>query len=271
MWKQKVKKIAAILIIILLLPYILTVFIRGAETTEAESELDRYCVGVLAREVSEDYEDEMLKTQAILVRTTIYKEVQENEGKLNMEETYDVRAEISGTWYQKLREIWKETKGQVLLYEDKLALTPFHNLSNGKTRNGKEVLGSDDYPYLKSVDCPKDVESEKQIDSKLINAKSVKIVSTDSAGYVTEVQMGKEKVSGDQFRDTYKLPSSCFILQSAGEKTRVITSGIGHGLGLSQNTANEMAKSGKSCEEILSYFFEGTTIKEVAEVLLNVE
>ena len=47
--------------------------------------------------------------------------------------------------------------------------------------------------------------------------------------------------------------------------------GIGHGLGMSQNTANEMAKEGKKYDEILQYFYEGTEMKEVAEILLNVE
>lgn len=40
---------------------------------------------------------------------------------------------------------------------------------------------------------------------------------------------------------------------------------------MSQYTANEMAKEGKNCEEILSYFFEGTERRQVAEILLNIE
>ena len=38
--------------------------------------------------------------------------------------------------------------------------------------------------------------------------------------------------------------------------------GKGHGLGLSQWTAQKMAKAGKSYEEILQFFFEGTTLKD---------
>ena len=53
--------------------------------------------------------------------------------------------------------------------------------------------------------------------------------------------------------------------------TRALTKGVGHGLGLSQHTANEMAKEGKNYKEILAYFFEGTEVKEVAEILWNVE
>ncbi len=38
--------------------------------------------------------------------------------------------------------------------EDDLAMTPFFNLSNGYTRDAKEVLGKEEYPYLKIVECP---------------------------------------------------------------------------------------------------------------------
>ena len=60
---RKIKKIGSILIIILLLPYILTIFINGESMkTEQDSILDDYCIGVLAKEVSSEYEDEMLKS-----------------------------------------------------------------------------------------------------------------------------------------------------------------------------------------------------------------
>ncbi len=37
--------------------------------------------------------------------------------------------------------------------------------------------------------------------------------------------------------------------------------GYGHGIGMSQNGANEMAKKGKNYQEILQMFYPGTTIE----------
>ena len=74
---------------------------------------------------------------------------------------------------------------------------------------------------------------------------------------------------GEEFRQTYGLASSCFILQKYDGKLRITTRGVGHGLGLSQYTANEMANEGKDAAEILQYFFEGTEIREVAEIVTN--
>lgn len=260
------KKWGVVLLLIASLPYLITIVLNGISEENGESLTDSYCILRLAQEVSEDYEDEMLKAQAVLVRTTVYQEVQDNQGNLPVS-----NEEIHPEFRSRLKQAWEDTYGQVLFYENQLALVPFHRLSNGRTRTGKEVLGTDEYPYLVSVECPKDVEADEQIQTQMIDVQKAKVSKTDSAGYVSEVMVGEEKVSGEQFRSTYKLSSSAFILQSAGKRTRVTTSGVGHGLGLSQYTANEMAKSGKTHKEILEYFFAGTTIKEVAEVLVNVE
>ena len=274
---QRIKKAFAILIIIVLLPYIITIFINGKkvesgkETDGLDTLLTDHCISILAKEVSSDYEDEMLKVQALLVRTTVYKEVQEKGESITEQEKFGYIGDIEQSWYRKLKSIWEETEGQVIMYGEELALVPFHQVSNGKTRIGAEVLGSDDYPYLQMKECPKDVEAEKQMESKFIEVKGAKVTAYDSAGYALTVTVGEETVSGESFRDTYDLASSCFELQEFEANTRAVTKGLGHGLGLSQHTANEMAKEGKNYKEILAYFFEGTEVKEVAEILWNVE
>ena len=93
------------------------------------------------------------------------------------------------------------------------------------------------------------------------------VAACDTAGYVLQVKVGEEAVSGEEFRSNYHLESSCFSLQHYNGKLLITTRGIGHGLGMSQYTANELAKEGKTVEDILQYFFEGTQIKEVAEIV----
>ena len=60
--------------------------------------------------------------------------------------------------------------------------------------------------------------------------------------------------------------SSDFSLQEQEGKLRITTTGNGHGMGMSQWTANEMAKEGSSYEEILQFFFAGTELREGEEV-----
>lgn len=294
--KRKIKKICAVFVIIVLLPYIVTIFMNGksietnqngkngyvkveTESGTKEVPLEEYCIGTLAKEISVDFEPEALKAQAVIVRTTVYKKIEEEGEDVVMKERFFTKSDMKNQWgrsafqknYKKMRQAWEETDGQVVMYNGQLAMAPFHQLSNGKTRIGKEVLGSDAYPYLQMKECPKDVEAEGQMESRLIKVSGAAIASQDSAGYVTGVKVGEETINGETFRDTYGLLSSCFELQEFEGKTRVTTKGVGHGLGLSQNTANEMAKEGKKYNEILQYFYEGTELKEVAEILLNVE
>lgn len=263
---RRIKKIIAIILILVLLPYITTVFINGkAVEVTSSSMLDEYCIAELAKEVSSEYEDEMLKVQAVIVRTTLYQKINE------IEVTEIKNDELDPGWYRRLEKAWKDTAGQVLMYGEELALLPFHYLSNGKTRSGAEVLQSEAYPYLQVRECLADLRAKEQLQETTIDMTGAAVVREDSAGYVLEVMVGEEMQTGDFFRDTHGLASASFDLQSFSQMTRVITKGVGHGLGLSQYTANEMAKEGKTYEEILQYFYEGTEMKEVAEVLWNME
>ena len=198
--------------------------------------------------------------------------------------------------YKKLKKAMDETGNQVLYYNDTYAMVPFHQASNGKTRSGQEVLGNEDCPYLAVKECPKDKEAEDEMhvynmEYKEIQAKcqpflvavdkenaektysfsDFEIQAYDSAGYVSQMRIGDTVCSGEQFREALSLASSAFSLQEADGGLRITTMGKGHGLGMSQWTANEMAKEGKSCEEILQNFFEGTNLTDGGEIFSKIE
>lgn len=277
---------------IILLPYIVTVFINGpavltgAEVGEdylfvevdgksREIPVEEYAIGILAREIPVTYEKEALEAQAVMLRTRMYKQITE-EGKTSIfTDKYFEEKEMKKQWgrvkYEEyraaLRDVWQATEGQVLTYRDVLITTPFHQLSNGRTRSGNEVFGGEGYPYLQIRECPKDVEAMDQTQTMLIEKGDYEVISTDSAGYVLQIREGEKTITGEEFRQEKGLASACFALQEYEDKIRVTTQGNGHGIGLSQNMANEMAKEGKTHEEILAYFFADTVIREVAEIL----
>ncbi len=53
----------------------------------------------------------------------------------------------------------------------------------------------------------------------------------------------------------YDWNSSAFSFQEVDGEIRVMTKGLGHGLGLSLYGANELAKEGFSYKDILKYFY----------------
>ncbi len=264
---------------------------------------EEYFIGILAKEIDVSYEKEALKAQAVLTRTNIYREISENQ-EIVLPGEYMTYREMEKAWGKKeakriremLRQVIEETEGKAIMQKGQLAFVPFHRLSNGNTRNGTEVFGNDLYPYLKKKECAKDMESELQLQTLTLTYKEVKeycrpfllavdekdkerefsfedfeIVKTDSSGYVIKIRIGENVYPGEKFREALDLPSGCFTLQDQEESLKITSKGVGHGVGLSQYTANEMAKEGKNYEEILQYFFEGTKISQVAEILLNVE
>lgn len=265
--------------------------------------LEEYFIGILAKEIDVAYEEEALKAQAILTRTNIYREISENKETIFPGE-YMTYREMEKAWgkqeaqeiRKRLQKVMEETDEKIVMYEGKPALAPFHRLSNGSTRDGTEVFGNDSYPYLRKKDCPKDVESKLELQALTLTYEEVKeycrsfllavdkkeserkftaedfeITKVDSSGYVIKIRIGGNIYSGEKFREALDLPSGCFMLQDQEGSLKITTKGVGHGVGMSQYTANEMAKEGKNCEEILSYFFEGTERRQVAEILLNIE
>ena len=314
--EQKFKSAAAFLVILILLPYIVSVFVNGADVREedggdiyvkvkvpdteeadglAEIRWTDYLAGILAEEISEDCEIETLKAQAVLIRTQIYRTVGNAEDKI-LTESYLSREEMEDKWgaenYQKYHDRYiravEETDDTVLMYGDSYAWTPFHQSSSGMTRSAAEVLGSKDYPYIALRECPLDKEADNEIRTFRFSYTEIQdlcrdflvaaedgekaaqgytfedfeIRSCDSAGYVSELRIGNTLCTGDQFRDALSLPSSAFTLSEDGEDgLKITTTGKGHGMGMSIWTADQMAREGKTYEEILAFFFEGTEMR----------
>lgn len=200
------------------------------------------------------------------------------------------------SYYDSLLQAMRDTENQVLFYQDTYALVPFHQSSNGMTRSAQEVMGTDAYPYLAVRECPLDKEADDEMlitsfaykdvqancqsflvavaeeeANKTYHFSDFEIISHDSAGYVLEMRIGETVCTGDQFRDAMSLASSAFSIKDTNGKLQVTTTGKGHGLGLSQWTAQQMAKSGKNYEEILQFFFEGTSLADGGAVKEKLE
>ena len=313
--QQKMRSMGAFLLILILLPYVATVLIHGADRRSLTENRDcyvnvkidgengnelravpwqEYFLGVLALELPEKKETEFCKAQAVLIRTKLYEELNRKrtagedliltDRYLSMEELEQKGGEDYKTYYKELRRAMEETENQVLFYQGTYAWTPFHQSSSGMTRSAQEVTGEENFPYLAVRECPLDKEANDEMQILELPYKEVQtkcqpflvaveeeqagktytfpdfeILSYDSAGYVTELRIGETVCTGDQFRDALSL-------QEGEEGLKITTMGNGHGLGMSQWTANEMAKEGKMYEEILQFFFEGTELADGGDV-----
>lgn len=294
--RNKIKLFFAFLIILFLLPYIISVFINGKNAVQgADSDnASVYLAEMLAGETDGGCEIEALKAQAVVLRTELYRTEKEKQTLLDKCLTQTQMKKKWGTKYEenlkKCQQAAEETKGIVLWYHETFAWAPFHQSSNGKTRDVQEVLGNADYPYITAKECPLDKAAEDEIQVHLIEYKEIQkrcreflvaeeqkkaengygyedfeIQEWDSSGYVRKMRIGETICTGDQFRDALKLPSSSFSFYEGPHGLKIATVGKGHGFGMSQWTAQEMAKDGKNYEEILQYFYEGTELHHIDE------
>jgi stage II sporulation protein D len=132
-------------------------------------DVEEYVAGVLPGIISMDYDEEALKTQAVLVRTNVLKEMSEKNTSDAEDLSYhymtvDERITLFGDRnYEKnekrIRQAVAATAGLVVKQENSLIMALYHEVSIGKTASAKEVLG-EDVDYLQSVDSAQDVEAK---------------------------------------------------------------------------------------------------------------
>lgn len=285
--EKKINLFLSLLIIIVLLPLLVTILlqrmhlselIEGMEKTALAAEPSSHqdaedaVLGIVAKEISADSSREAVLAQCVIARTNLYAAWATNTAEpeaLHMDELQKIWGDEFETFYRNLEECVAQTSGEVLVWNGDYIYAAYHAVSAGKTRNMSEMYGEADMPYLAQTICPEDTRAENYLSVIYLEPeemKDAKVLRRDTAGYVLEVQMGAETYTGEEFRDKYHLPSSCFTLKEQNGKMRIVTKGLGHGLGLSQYTAVHMAEEGRSYQEILEYFYPGAVLADAKNV-----
>lgn len=255
---------------ILLLPYVCTIVLNGTDKALLlhSPEVEELVPLVLVAQLKGDYEDEAVKAQAVIARSEVYRRLEagENEGEICGKIGFGKLLGMADK-LQQYSVAAEATAGQVLTYNGELKLVPYHEVSNGKTRNGEEVFHSGEYAYLKSVDSSQDKESPDYVNSTYVAASQLPaklvIKKRDSAGYITALTADESWIEGETFRQGMHLASADFSVQKMGKMVRFLCKGKGHGLGFSQYGGNEMAKEGCRWEEILEAYFPEMEVTEV--------
>ena len=173
--EQKFKSAAAFLVILILFPYIVSVFVNGVDPEEttnenfyirvkaseeeeadgiAEVEWNEYLTGVLAKDVPADTETEALKAQAVLVRTQISRALQrstqaeetENQKSDRTGNVSDVILEIDYLSQKEMQDQWPadEYKKRYEKYRNAIEATEnevlFYNDTYGQNTDLPDIL-----------------------------------------------------------------------------------------------------------------------------------
>ncbi len=253
------------------------------ENSTIELDLEEYVVGVLGCEMPALFEEEALKAGAVAARTYVLNKIQANENKTisstTNDQCYSTNEELANKWqenyqqyFQKIEKAVENTSGEYMTYEDNIIKAYYFSTSNGYTENVANVFG-ETLDYLVSVESPYD-ENTKQFYSKVIinkeeflnklnlketNIKIGNITRTES-NRVETITINDKIYTGIEIRKLLNLRSTDFDISIAGNEIEIATKGYGHGVGMSQYGANELAKIGYAYDEILKHYYSGIKI-----------
>lgn len=313
--KKILFKLAAVSIVVLLLPFILTLVFSNKKSpysletmdflvyyekngVKQRLDFDQYLIGVVAANMPAGYHIEALKAQAVIARTYALYNIsllsQDNPDKKEFTVSelglsYIGLNEMEPFWgsdnyvdyFSMLENCVYGTEDEVLIYDNDLILPVFFGTGTGHTRNAREAWGVD-IPYLVSVSSKQDVTSihylkisEYEPDTIIgilkqsypsigltedTFFKDIFITGRDSTGYVTEITLDNISISGEEFSHVLGLNSNHFYIEDYEGKARIICTGVGHGVGLSQYGADAMAEEGHSYKDILTHYYTGVKL-----------
>lgn len=266
--------------------------------------LEEYLYGVVPNEMSPSWESEALKAQAVAARTFALHDIKKHaaDGYDVCATTHCQVYRGSKSEHKETSAAVDRTAGEYLAYRGKAIVSLFHAASGGYTENSENVWGKHE-PYLRAVadydqKCPDYQWTSKVTLGKLSSAlgeraakigkiRAIKLSKLSSvpmkaqdrgvSGRVTtmviEGERGSLSLKGTEVRSLLGLKSTRFDIDkrtfggSASEAITIHGYGAGHGLGMSQWGAKEMAKKAGNkngtYKKILSHYYHDTDLKKI--------
>jgi stage II sporulation protein D len=241
-------------------------------------DLDNYVAGVVEAEVGRKPRKEYFKLQAIICRTYALANTEKHvvEG-YNLCDEVHCQAYHGKTFFNNIIEAAMQTRGAVIVDSDiQLITAAFHSSCGGQTVNSEDVWSKSLY-YLRSVKdtfclTHKDATWQKEIDKnqwkKYLTARLPNTISekqymnfhlADRLKYFPE-----SNLSFEELRGKFRLRSTYFNIQETENKVLLKGRGFGHGVGLCQIGAMEMAALGYNYSEILHFYYSGVHIIDLS-------
>ena len=253
------------------------VTINRSNGTILNIELEQYIIGVVSAEMPASFNIEALKAQAIVARTYAMKNINKLTDTVSTQ-VYKDNNELKNMWgndfdkyYSKIKKAVNDTKGITIKYNNKYIDAVYHSTSNGYTEDSINVWGNY-IPYLKSVESnwDKNVSSykrEKEFSlEEFYTALKLDIdepltydIIHNNSSRVSTIIINNKTFTGIEFRKLFNLRSTDFEI-NIKDKIIITTYGYGHGVGMSQYGANEMAKQGFNYIDIIKHYYSGVTI-----------
>lgn len=256
-----------------------------------ELSVQEYLYGVVAGEVGNDWEEEVLKAQAIIARTFmvnyfVNEESTKYEGADISTDVLESQAYSKEDVNDAIKKAVDDTGGMIIIYDEAPIKAFFHSCSGGKTATAVEGLEhKEDLPYLQVVksddsNAPpenrqwSDKFSKEKLQAALASMEedigdfdSVEIGEKGPSGRALTLKFGNAQVSCPQLRLALSASEfrSTLLTDLVYEDNTLKVSGMGfgHGVGMPQWDAKQMAEDGATAEDIIYKYFQDVDIATV--------
>ncbi len=266
----------------------------GTSLTVVNSiEIEQYIRGVLYHEISDKWPLEAIKAQAVATRTYALYSIEKFSAR-DYDATNDVYSQVyGGKSAERYRTnlAVRNTKGEVLTYKGKIFPAFFHANSGGVTENASELWDIDLPPLKGGVESPYSVNSPhyrwrrnfrlKDIQEALNThgykiglIKDIRVIERNKSGRVRKIEFedrdGKKlTVEGKDFRDALGpnvLKSNMYNVEMKGYYVDLVGHGWGHGVGMCQWGAYNMARMKFSYQQILKFYYPGSLLEHLQDI-----
>ncbi len=255
--------------------------------------LEDYTAAAVEGETAAEMPDEALKAMAVVARTFAvhFRSRHAAAGYDLCDDTHCQNLHHSVS--RRVRAAVAATRGELLWHNGSPAAPYYHRDCGGHTEDAASLwpserapyLVSQDDPYCKRVTTPWRVEiSRADIDRALLAAglkapagwERLEVTRRTASGRAAELRLATRDgrsaaVSASSFRFALgrtlgwmTLKSDFYQVSASGGGFVFRGRGVGHGVGLCQLGAAEMAHSGMSYRQILAFYYPGTTVSVAA-------
>lgn len=259
-------------------------------------DLEDYVAATVGGEMPASWPEQALRAQAVATRTYVLHQRALHRRALHQRAAqpqaldWDVRATEQSQVYRgiesetpRTRRAADSTRGEILTLAGQPILAVFHSTSGGRTASASEVWGKS-VPYLGSIDVEYEDDAPftywrtvfapetlsgllAAAGSDLGRVYSLEVTGRTESGRVERIvargASRREVWSGDRLRSLVEglgLRSRLFDIRPTPQGFAFVGSGFGHGVGMSQWGARELARRGASYQRILARFYPGAEL-----------
>jgi stage II sporulation protein D len=247
-------------------------------------DLESYIAGVALSEGGSGKNIEYYKTQAVIARTYAFRYFDKHAADhFNLCDNTHCQAFNGITDDTIIIQSALETSGEVILGPDSLPIiSAFHSNCGGETSPSEDVWLTSQ-PYLRKVKDPYCLASHNAKWNKSAvleewisylrrsgftgSSDNPSLLSFSQITRSTNYRTGSFSLPLRQIRQDFDLRSTYFSIAVEGDSVFFRGRGYGHGVGLCQEGAMEMAAKGFTYRQIIGFYYTGVRIAEIRKIV----